>query len=389
MGIGEPKFDKLPQETPDLSAHDKSALAHSWTEMIVSGVEVPSDIQESDPSRLKDWLIETLGDDTQRLIEEWGLKTDQDVVLRIRQESDSEKKSGLALEYIMAIHSQVDTLTHGFDKSGRKSTRWDSWPRIMRETKEFNCVGATLLGERLLSAAGIESYCGNPVGHVVNIVRLPNNDWWYVDFRNGKGSVLKIEAEEAELSGVRVLKINHPRLDCRVIPLFDRGELPGVVLDNVSALKQEAMDPKIPDDSPGKNEAVLYMKRFSDDFARTDFSRLHETLYPQLTEILETPEMQEEVVRLDLVEMADRAIKQLGVHIPEEKREALLAEVRTRLDDIRRFFAEDDSVVLEGVSEDLRRVLELYGRGLAKLREERPEMHRLVIERLTSLLSTL
>ena len=45
---------------------------------------------------------------------------------------------------------------------------------------------------------------------------------WYVDFRNGKQNIIKIEPEETSLADVPVLRINHPSIDYRLIPIYEK-----------------------------------------------------------------------------------------------------------------------------------------------------------------------
>jgi len=155
----------------------------------------------------------------------------------------------------------------------------------MRETKKFNCAGATLLGMNLLDKGGIKSYCGNPHGHVVNIVKLSNGEWWYVDFRNGKKNFLKLEAEEIEIVGTQILKINQPEINYKLIPVYNNTEAAGFVLGNLSSLKHEVEHSGKPDKNSNEKQAKELIKKHEQIFQKTDFYLLHEILYPKFVEL--------------------------------------------------------------------------------------------------------
>jgi hypothetical protein len=304
MAPEKPSFEQnedieVNQEKPELTSEQKKILGEVWTEMVVDNVDVPENIDEMTQDEVKRWLFESIMKDTEIFAEELGLKIDNDLVEKIRKTKNLDKKSALELEYIKKAHSQVDDIVQRFDKLARKSTKWDSWPKKMRETKEFNCVGATLLGIHLLENGGIKSYCGNPADHILNIVKLSNGEWRYVDFMNGKQNIKKIEPEEATIARVPVLKIKQQNIDYKLIPIYENSEVAGSVLGNLSCLEQEAEDPNTPDENIEKKEAKKYLEKYGRNFQKADFSLLQESLYPKLIEVDDTEEMQQEIERIN------------------------------------------------------------------------------------------
>src|SRR3989338_6756505 len=266
MNTETPEFEKMDnayakQERQEISSEQKKILGKVWTEMVVDNSDTPENIRDMPNEEIKKWLFESTMKDMESFTNELRLKNDQVLIEKIQKTENLDEKSALELEYIRNVHAQVDSLVHNFDRSGNKSTKWDSWPKRMRETKEFNCVGATLLGINLLEKGGIKSYYGNPGGHVVNIAKLSNGEWWYVDFRNGKQNIIKLEPEEIVIADVPTLKINQPNIDYRLIPLYANSEAAGSVLGNLSSLKHEAEDERIPNEDIEKKEAKEYLEK--------------------------------------------------------------------------------------------------------------------------------
>ena len=177
-----PEFEKMDnayakQERQEISSEQKKILGKVWTEMVVDNSDTPENIRDMPNEEIKKWLFESTMKDIESFTNELRLKNDQVLIEKIQKTENLDEKSVLELEYIRNIHAQVDNIVHNFDESENKSTKWDSWPKRMRETKEFNCVGATLLGINFLEKSGIKSYYGNPGGHVVNIAKLSNGEW--------------------------------------------------------------------------------------------------------------------------------------------------------------------------------------------------------------------
>ena len=268
-----PEFEKIDnacvkQERQKISPEQKKILGEVWTEMVVDNSDTPKNISVMTTEEIKKWLFESAMKDVESFTNELGLKNDQVLIEKIQKTENLGEKSALELKYIRNVHAQVDSLVHNFDRSENKSTKWDSWPKRMRETKEFNCVGATLLGINFLEKSGIKSYYGNPGGHVVNIAKLSNGEWWYVDFRNGKQNIIRIEPEETFLADVLVLKINHLSIDYKLIPIYENSEAACSILSNLASLKSAAENKNIPDENIENKEAKEYLEKYKSKSGR-------------------------------------------------------------------------------------------------------------------------
>ncbi|MDO8261123.1 MAG: hypothetical protein Q7T50_06580, partial [Candidatus Magasanikbacteria bacterium] len=335
---------------------------------------IPKNIGWMNKDEIKKWLFESMMKDVAQFVEELGIKIDTELISKIQNAKDENERSALELEYTKKVHRQVCDITSGFDQSPNKGTKWDSWPKRMRETKEFNCVGATLVGMNLLKSAGIESYYGNPHGHVLNIVRLPNNEWWYVDFRNGKNSMIKIDPEETTIDDARVLKIEQPGIDYKLIPIYDNSESAGSILGNLGSLKRNAEKPDAPDDGIDKKEAKEYFSKHQGDFQKVDFESLHKSLYPKFDEVGATKEMQEEGARIRKKRDLSEPILSYSRTLNKEQLNAMSKEMKDKKTVIGEMLYQGDASVLNEFSPELGKVLELYLEGLERLKGREPEI---------------
>lgn len=369
-------------EKKELTPEQKRTLGKSWTEMAVDSASVPGNIDKMDNKDLKKWLFESTMKDIECLANEWGLQIDKDLIEKIQKAENLDEKSALELECVRNMHAQVDEITQNFDKSGNKSAKWDSWPKRMRETKEFNCVGATLLGINLLEKGGVKSYYGNPGGHVINIAKLSNGEWWYVDFRNGKNNIIKIEPEETSLAGAQILKINHQSIDYRLIPIYENSEATCSILSNLSSLKRAAENQNIPDENIEKKEAKEYLEKYKSNFAKADFSLFHQTLYSKFIEVEETKEMQEEIRRIDNIREFEKPIKDYIKTLSKEQEMAIIEEIKGKKEAIGDLFYKDDESILRETSLELKKVLYLYLENLRKIKEKQPEIYRETIDKI-------
>jgi hypothetical protein len=357
------------------SPEQKKVLGEVWTQMIIDDGKLPENMSEMNQNEIKKWLFDSMMRDIEKFSAELGLQIDAELIERIQNTKNLEEKSAFELEYIQKILVQLNTIVQGFDRSGVKSTKWDSWPERMRETKEFNCVGATLLGICLLEKGGVKSKYGNPYGHVVNIVKLSNGEWWYVDFRNNK--LFKLEnPRETTIAGVPTLIVKQPNLYYRIIPIYDNSEAAGSVLGNLSSLVHEAEDESIPDENIEKKEAREYLERYRKNFQNADFSLLLQLLYPKSIEFDKTEEMQEEKKWIDTLTDLEKPVQSYVMTLTNERRQALFEEIRTQKVDIDRLFNMQDESVLQNVGVELRKLLELFLESLKSLKEKQPDIYQ-------------
>jgi hypothetical protein len=377
------------QERQELSVEQKLILKKIWAEMVVDSTSSFDDIENLEQENFKKELYKKTMGDVDNLIDEWGLEPDQELIELIKKNENEEERAVLELEYIKREHAKIDDQTKNFKKIWEKSTRWDSWPKRMRETKEFNCVGATLLGISYLERAGIKSYFGSPYGHAVNIARLSNNDWWYVDFRNGKRSVIKIEPEETFTNKVKVLKINNPNIAYGLIPVFDNSEIIAPIIGNLSTLKHEAHDPDISDERIEKKEAQEYLKKYEDNFSKIDFKTVQQSLSPDVANMEETEEMKREEKRiLSLIDF-EKPFQDYMKNLSQEQRRGMIEEAKIRKEKIENLFYEGDETILSEAGPELKKALTIFLQEFQKMKENQPEIYEENIDIIVNRISNL
>lgn len=388
----EPPKPKLENENileKELSLEQKKRLGGVWTKMIVDDENIPENIGEMNESEIKKWLFESVMKDIAKFVEELGIKIDTELISKIQNTKDADEKSALELKYIKNVHVQMYGIVSTFDKSPDRSTKWDSWPKRMRETGEFNCVGATLVGTHLLKSAGIEPYYGNPKGHVLNIVSLQNGEWWYADFRNGKGGLIKIDPAETTIEGARVLKIKHPHIDYKLIPIYNSEDLVEPILGNLSSIKRTAEKPKDSDESLGKKEAREFYEKYQEDFQKTDFALLNRSLYPKIVKVSSSEEMREEEARIrkkrDLSEPIQAYLKTLDREVVK----AATLEMKDKKDIIAEVLSGGGISMLSDFSPELGHILGLYLGGLERLKERDAEGYEEFLDDLVSKIKSL
>lgn len=378
----QPKNIEVDIEQQELSPEQKKTLGEVWTEMVINNGDTSENINVMTEDEIKQYLFDSIMKDIENFSEELGLQINTELVEKIQNAKSVEEKSALELDYIRQAHAQVDEIVQKFDRSADKSTKWDSWPKRMRETKEFNCAGATLLGIYLLEKGGIQSQYGNPHGHVINIAKLSNGEWWYVDFRNGKQNIIKLEPEEIEIAGVPTLKIKQANIDYRLIPLYANSEAAGSVLGNLSSLKHEAEEGSTLDEDIEKKEAKEYLEKYGQNFQKADFSLLHQSLYPKFIEFDKTGEMQKEIARIDSMRDFEKPVQNFTKTLTKEQEKALAEEIKTKKEDIENLFYNDDESVLQDVSPELDKVLELFWESLKNVKEKQPEVYQEAIDKI-------
>ena len=382
-----PEFEKLnnihvEQKRQEISPEQKKILGEVWTEMVVDNSDTPKNISVMTTEEIKKWLFESAMKDVESFTNELGLKNDQVLIEKIQKTENLGEKSALELKYIRNIHAQVDNIVHNFDESENKSTKWDSWPKRMRETKEFNCVGAALLGINFLEKGGIKSYYGNPAGHVINIAKLSNGEWWYVDFRNGKQNIIRIEPEETFLADVLVLKINHLSIDYKLIPIYENSEAACSILSNLASLKSAAENKNIPDENIENKEAKEYLEKYKSNFEKTDFSLFHKILYSKFITVRKTKEMQGEIRRINNMREFEKPIQAYTKTLSKEQKEFIIEEIKSKKEFIGNLFYKDDQSVLQKSSPELKKILELYLENLRKTKENQPEIYKEAIDKI-------
>lgn len=363
------------EEGQELTFEERGNLAEAWLSIAVDGQNPPENIESLNNEQLKIWFYETLMDDTEKLVAEWGLQPDAALIEKIKSEQKPEQRAGLEMEYISDIRAKIQEFKKAHPL-GERSDKWDSWPSEMRKNKIFNCVGATLLGISFLDKAAIHSYYGNPFSHVLNIIKLSDGQWVYADFLNDQ--VKKIKAEEIILGNTPSLKIKEPDIIYRYIPLLDNREAPVSILGNLHSLEKDIKDKKA--DPADKREAQRIFSNFKEKFKKNDFSKLHDILYPSRVILHRAKETQEEGGRIEKIRSISSLARKYIATLEPAQRGEIVEETRRNKEGIRKLFYENDNEVLGKVTPELRRTFELLRKRAKNIKTKNPELYRDFVE---------
>jgi hypothetical protein len=375
----EPNEISVLKEKKELTGEQKKLLAEIWTEVVINDAVLPTQIEKMTAEEIRKWLFESLMADVDDLADRWGLILDRELIEKIQKAKPGAEREKLEIDYFLAAHAKIDERVKTFSRSPEKSTKWDSWPKKMRETGEFNCVGATLLGIRALGAAGIENYVGNPYGHDVNIVKTSAGNWFYVDFRNGKRNVFNLEPEIVRIKEATALKVNSPRTDYRLIPIYDVRDISSSIIANLSSMTREANDPSVPDQSPAKKDAKQTVARYEDMLKRDEFNDLDESLFPEIIHFDATPETQEEERRIKSHHNFEDEISAYVVALPGETERLINKEMVANKKELIAFILNGDRAIFETASPALGEFLKILSGALLRLKSEPPEIRDEII----------
>lgn len=189
-----------------------------WNEMVLFGNHPDFKIDKTkNVMGLEGWAFKNLMRSTERVLSKWGIKTDKRMIQMIEQEKNIKAKAAFERAYILDF---VERVRYHAQKGPRESPKWDSWPAAMFQTGRFNCVGGALLGLYMIGKISdrpelgghgtLSIYVGKMTDHVVNIVKLSDDEWFLVDPRRhcfrqifGNGH---IEVNELGAIDIRELK---------------------------------------------------------------------------------------------------------------------------------------------------------------------------------------
>lgn len=375
-----PEQPKAEQAIAEFTLEERRQLADVWTRVVLGGrVEVPdSDRQTSEEFR--QWLHESLMRETAALADEWGMVPDTDLVARMHAAEAPEQRAALEHTYLERCQELFNQRMSTFRPSFERSTKWDSWPDAVRESRSFNCAGSALIGSRLLEAAGIRQWIGNPVGHVVNIVQLSDGSWWYVDFLNR--NVYQIQPTEEEIAGVQSFAIREDGIEYRHILLLEPSDAASVVLDNLSTLQHDAHEGSADPGDLDMRAARAYVERFPGILDTMDLEPFTVKLGGQLHAAMETPAMRAEAERVRaLYDLSDDArIRAFRDTIGDRMaQEAFIRTVTPEVDRIHRFLAGEDATC-DVADERVRRFVEIVAGVIASKAPRGTELHRELVE---------
>lgn len=261
----------------ELSPEEKKTLADAWFNLVLGRKNDSTDVEGFTNEQMRAWLYDSLISETLVLRNEWGINPD---IKRYREEIDGcvddNEKSRVQLEFIRSINNGLANFSDSHPDGENKLKRWESWPKAMRESKSFNCVGASFLAIASMEEAGIEVFYGEPAGHAVAIAKLQNQSYVFVDLNNRL--VAPIEPEEKMIDGIHCFVVRSANFDYEIMPVVDRSSIASAALGNLGGILYNVQH-DIHDSDRQKERTESIYSEGKNFFDKIDFSQLTENLY--------------------------------------------------------------------------------------------------------------
>jgi len=353
----------------ELTIEERKKLAGVWRELVLgNNKDTPEQAMESDEA-LKEWMFQSLMAQADQLVDEWGLMPDAKLVEQMQSETDVTKKAELEAQLLKQIQQNFADYIANFDHSGQKGTKWDSWPAIMKQSKEFNCVGTTLLSSSILRRLGITYFDANPIHHSVNVAQLADGQYWYVDFLNGKSQVKPVEITEDEIGGAKVWRLKDDVIDYQIIKVSQPEQIIAAVIGNFNSLQHEAQEPTKQSD-PDQVQAKQYYQEHEDTFTTVNFYDVSNHLFPLAEDYYSSAEYQQEEKRIKELHN-DTTAEQVGEYLKPfnpDQQQIIITELAKHLVGIADYLYNDAEEILHQISPESSTVVRLYYDNLIKIK---------------------
>lgn len=271
-----PKIEPTEQE---LSAEQKKNLAQAWSELVLGRQHDSSEVEGFNNEQMRAWLYDSLMSEARVLRDEWGLAPDiKEYKEAMAKCADDKERGDAQFKFIQIMNEKAIAFVHLHSQGKDRPRRFESWPKTMRESKSFNCVGATLFAFVSLEEAGISCILGNPFGHALAIAQLADGERVYIDLNNE--NVFPVKGEEKKIAGVNCFVINDGRTDYEIISIRDRHEIIDNILGNLKGVVDETQDENHRHESE-EQKARLHeiYSAGSSVFKMVDFEALRDSLF--------------------------------------------------------------------------------------------------------------
>ncbi len=374
----------------ELSQDDKKNFSQMWIDLFVDCEKMPEHVEDLSESEIREWMFQSLMHDVKRLLFEWNLEPDEKLIGDIMREDDPQIKAQLEKRYILEMHKRFTAKIATCDDKG-KSAKWSSWPQEMRAQGLCNCVGASSLGIDILETAGITSYYGNPAGHIVNIARLSDGKWWYVDFLNGSTQCKEINAQEVTINSVTALKVDDIAIDYHLIVYGDTQNMPAFIINNIIGMDYEASDDAIPDTDMDKIFAKSYLAKNRVKMSSPDKVKIIlKKLFPDIDKIQNSPEMQTERIRIRELYGAEGESAQAFMRsLTDGEEELIKRELAKNSDSVERLLCDQDVTIYHTTSKNTTELLRRLVREVNKVGEISQKKKIIKIEAILEMINAL
>lgn len=138
--------------------------------------------------------------------------------------------------------------------------KWSYTPQMLSEHPTFDCSAAACLANCYLKNRNYEAFLENPIEHAINIVKLSNSEYFYLDPRNNLSQEMTVEnVVDFEVLGFFVIKLSKPISGYSLIPIlkdFQQG------VKHLHAGNQRAMLEDMQSESKDLYSAAKYFEVF-------------------------------------------------------------------------------------------------------------------------------
>jgi hypothetical protein len=251
------RFTKL----AELSVSEKEFLMDYWQDNVLGKkVDIEFDVDTADNEEMKKWLYEALmkrASEVYRQLIDSPLdrrapagdrKVDESlrqkrqaidselqmIGKRINEEQDITTKTQLQLEYLKKCGNLFRRIKANFVTPFPELPFKSNEPKYIEQNQEFICGGAALLGSAIFERDNItqEYYRGRASGHSVDIVRLADGGWCYVDLANGIVEIIN-PTGEADENGIPlektgncpILEFNNEVIVYQKVPIMKKEDV--------------------------------------------------------------------------------------------------------------------------------------------------------------------
>ncbi|OGY41552.1 MAG: hypothetical protein A2Y82_05040 [Candidatus Buchananbacteria bacterium RBG_13_36_9] len=375
------KFRREKLVENELKPKEKKNLAALWCDASLGTQEMPQNVEEMSNQNLKDWMYKSLMKEILIIIEKWGLEPEQELINKIKESKNSSERAKAEEKYILDCHQKVGRFLKQEAPFKEKSLKWDSWPGIMKESEDMNCLGSALIGIELLSRANIKNFIGSPPSHIINIVRLSNGDIWYLDFVNN--NVREIDPKVIKIDKVPCLQLEDPNFDFTLIPLFETKDVVYNVISNFDFLKEMVKDDKIQNENIDKQAAIKYYEKFKQVFTRIHLSDVRYKLYSKQIKLNGSVEMRREKERISgLQDMVAKAVAMIEPKLTKEEVTLLIKSIGNNSTLAKDFLlGKKGKLSNKAISPLAAEFLSNYKNNLSKIKIKTPDLYQQIIER--------
>lgn len=331
-----------------------------WGDMILGEKVDFSEEELEDSEKFKSKLFSSLMESTGKLIEDWGIKLNEDLIGKLKLAKSIEEKTKFETEYINWIWSEFveGIVLKNMGMEEGENIKYKSSPAVMKD-KKFNCVGASMLGVYLLEKAGIKSYLGNPPGHALNIIQLSNKEWRILDLRNGSLRIIDPNIEDVD--GMQCLKFTIPGYRYQFIPLYNNESISENIIGNIGSMLYEIKNnSQLSGDFIGQDKAVS-----REDFdkyvnGKFNFSKLAQDLYPEHYLFLNSKQYKKEKDRLRESDKIGDIIKKYLLDLPKEESDLVMQDLKNNKASVEDLFYDGNRKVFDlPISEQTKKHLNL------------------------------